>query len=205
MIRNFTLISLVASLFLLMACGDNSTSDKKKAKSQLKTLVQKYKKEIKAGRKLKKEFMQTLGKQLKEAIKKSGPAGAISICKTASSQAEQSFKSKDPNILSFRRISSKPRNVKDHTPTAAETKKLDSMEKRVKAGKHPGLRIIAEKDSVTVLYPIRVGGLCLQCHGDPANMDKKVLAEIKKHYPDDKATGYKAKDFRGAFAIKWKQ
>jgi len=41
---------------------------------------------------------------------------------------------------------------------------------------------------------------CLKCHGE--QLDPAVQARIKELYPDDKATGYKTGDLRGAVTIR---
>ncbi len=49
--------------------------------------------------------------------------------------------------------------------------------------------------------PMKVGGLCLNCHGDKAAIDQQVLALLREHYPDDEATGYAPGDFRGLISV----
>ena len=40
---------------------------------------------------------------------------------------------------------------------------------------------------------------CLTCHG--SNIKPELAAKINSLYPEDKATGYKAGELRGAFTI----
>ncbi len=43
---------------------------------------------------------------------------------------------------------------------------------------------------------------CLKCHGLPGkDIDANTLALLQKKYPEDKATGYKLGDLRGAWKI----
>jgi hypothetical protein len=53
------------------------------------------------------------------------------------------------------------------------------------------------QDRMGYVEPIRVQGLCLTCHG-PA-LDPELAAEIERLYPEDRATGFAAGDFRGVF------
>lgn len=47
--------------------------------------------------------------------------------------------------------------------------------------------------------PIRVGPMCLQCHG--AAISEPVAAALDARYPEDQARGYEAGDLRGVFWI----
>jgi len=46
---------------------------------------------------------------------------------------------------------------------------------------------------------IPTGEGCLKCHGQ--NIAPEITAKLKENYPDDKATGFKLGDVRGAFSI----
>ena len=59
---------------------------------------------------------------------------------------------------------------------------------------HPGL-------VRTVYTGISSDGACLKCHGDAGTMSEQVRREIAAAYPNDRATGYKAGDFRGIISV----
>jgi hypothetical protein len=45
---------------------------------------------------------------------------------------------------------------------------------------------------------------CLKCHGEKnKEIEPKTLGVIQKLYPNDLAHGYKLKDFRGMWAVKF--
>jgi hypothetical protein len=46
--------------------------------------------------------------------------------------------------------------------------------------------------------------MCLNCHGTDDFLSKEIKNFLKEKYPEDKATGYKAGDFRGAVSVKIK-
>ena len=46
---------------------------------------------------------------------------------------------------------------------------------------------------------IPTGGVCLACHGE--NLAQGVQETITTLYPNDKATGFKSGDIRGAFVV----
>jgi hypothetical protein len=53
--------------------------------------------------------------------------------------------------------------------------------------------------SFRFMKAIPTGEVCLKCHG--ADIAADVKAKLQEAYPDDKATGYKPGDVRGAFTI----
>jgi hypothetical protein len=53
--------------------------------------------------------------------------------------------------------------------------------------------------NLAATHPIRVGEMCLQCHGERAEIGEKTLARIEELYPEDSATGFAAGDLRGWF------
>ena len=46
---------------------------------------------------------------------------------------------------------------------------------------------------------IPTGAVCLKCHG--TDLSPAVTAKLTELYPDDKATGFKEGDLRGAFVV----
>ncbi|MFN7177274.1 MAG: DUF3365 domain-containing protein, partial [Thermaurantiacus sp.] len=45
---------------------------------------------------------------------------------------------------------------------------------------------------------------CLACHGPEEAIAPAVRAAIAERYPDDRATGFRAGELRGAFSIGWR-
>ena len=95
-----------------------------------------------------------------------------------------------------------PRNA----PDAWERQVLQQWERDLQAGKpigevaqwrtERGQRVYRYMRPITVAMP-----LCLECHGDPKAIKPEVRRLIRQNYPNDKATGYKLGDLRGAFSI----
>ena len=48
--------------------------------------------------------------------------------------------------------------------------------------------------------PIRMKGICMQCHGD--RIEPAVKARLQALYPDDEATGFEKGELRGMFWVK---
>jgi len=57
-----------------------------------------------------------------------------------------------------------------------------------------------EDGATGYIEPIYVKPGCLQCHGSV--LTPEVRDYLAKHYPDDRATGFSAGDYRGLFWLK---
>lgn len=143
-----------------------------------------------------------LGGALQKAVKTEGIAAAIASCRTLSPRIEAG---KSTGEVRIRRISDRYRNP-DHAPDPYEASILAQWKNDLAAGEKPGV-LSAETDAgFRVMKPIIIGnGLCLQCHGAPAEMNPDAAREIARLYPDDRATGYKLGDLRGAFTAVWQE
>lgn len=135
-----------------------------------------------------------LMKELKGAMKKSGPMGALKVCNL---NAEAITKSKNSKSYSVGRTSLKYRNSRN-SPESWMTNILKEYEKsKSKEGKVVKL----QNGKHAYVEPIYIKGLCLTCHG--SNISNKLQSQISEMYPSDKATNYKAGDFRGLFWVKF--
>ncbi len=47
-----------------------------------------------------------------------------------------------------------------------------------------------------------IKGPCLRCHG--ASIGPEIAARLRRDYPNDRATGFSAGDFRGLFWVEVK-
>lgn len=157
-----------------------------------------------ASRATVKEFAGTLQGELQAAMKAGGPVHALGVCREkAPAIAADISKAKGWRVV---RTSLKTRNAKN-APDAWETKVLQDFEKRKAAGEDPAKLEHAEmvmhggKHEFRYMKAIVIaeGAPCLACHGGKIAPD--VAAKLQTLYPDDKATGYKTGDVRGAFSI----
>lgn len=140
---------------------------------------------------------------LQEKVTNEGAMAAVSFCREFApsygkeKNAEWSAKAKaelGAQAFQFRRISLKNRNPKN-TP---DTQEADILAQWEKGEIRP---VVFKRDEkIFTMHPIKISQpLCLSCHGEAGSLDGKAAAEIKKLYPQDKATGYKMGDLRGAF------
>jgi hypothetical protein len=132
-----------------------------------------------AARELAAAFIQGLGAALKNEMSRSGPAGAISVCKEiAPDIAGRLSRTHGWRVT---RVGTRVRNPMLGLP--------DIWEQQV-------LARFAEREA------IGIQSLCLTCHGPKDQIPQSVRAALARHYPADQATGYKLGDLRGAISIK---
>jgi hypothetical protein len=145
-----------------------------------------------------------LGKKLHLLVKKEGPEYAVEFCSKEAMRLTDSVS--NAMGLNIRRLAKKYRNPDN------ETLGKDSLifKKYIidwLAHQPLNEQIIINKRGNPVYYnPIRVKHFCLTCHGEPGKTMNPDLAEkIKKHYPEDKATGFKEGQLRGMWVITFPQ
>jgi hypothetical protein len=140
---------------------------------------------------------------LREAMDSAGPALAIHFCAdSAQARTLRHWK----NGLYIRRVSRRIRNV-DDTPDAIERGLLERLAALNHDGRLPAelIEVIRAPDGTYELQymrPLLVERRCLACHGDPASLDPAVRAELARRYPEDRATGYRVGDLRGAVSVR---
>ena len=148
-------------------------------------------------------FQQRLQTALRTAIAEQGLPGAVSACSTLAPAiaAEESAASG----ASIGRIAARNRNPAARVPRDVR-KHYDTLAAQpIEAGK-PALRVWSSGSGrsakVNYLRAIpMMGQPCLSCHG--TDIDPAVAARIAKLYPQDKATGFRPAELRGAMLIRW--
>jgi hypothetical protein len=148
------------------------------------------------------ESQKILGKGLMGAIKNHDLTYAISFCSDTAEILTQSI-STVLNVK-MKRVSDKNRNPNNaaNTEELAYISKAKSLLLNGKALK-PEYRISG--DSITAYIPIMTKPICLNCHGEPANMKTKVISKIIDLYPNDKALDYKDHELRGIWVVEMKE
>lgn len=147
-------------------------------------------------------FGAELKSELMSAMKAGGTVNAISVCNTSAMDISAEI-SREKN-MNLSRVSLKNRNPAN-AANNWQSKVLLSFEKRQAQGEDPqslAWQEITETDQGTefrFMKAIPTGGLCLQCHG--ATLAPEVSEKLADLYPQDKATGYREGDIRGAFVV----
>jgi hypothetical protein len=151
-----------------------------------------------------KELGEALKKELIAAITNGGAISAISVCHTAAPAIAAGIS--DKRAMKVARTALKVRNPAN-APDAFEMRILEDFSAKIAAGADPATlehaETLTENGVATFRYMKAIpmaAQPCAACHGTDVKPD--VLAEIKKLYPQDEATGFKPGELRGAFSIK---
>lgn len=141
---------------------------------------------------MKKAFMSVLSTELAK-----GPENALSACKIKAPTIPAQFKD-----VSVGRTTNKPRNAVN-TPKSWMQSFLNKGAKTTADNPLKPETVILDGNRRGYFEPIYIAPMCITCHGEAIDMSlKKKIDEL---YPKDLATGYKVKDFRGAFWVEFKQ
>jgi len=149
-----------------------------------------------------KAFGGALQKELKGAMQAGGPLNALQVCNIEALPITTKI-SEDKNA-SVSRVSLKNRNP-DNVPDDWEKIILEDFDDRAAKGEdvtEMGFAEVIEKDGkngIRFMKALPTGGVCLTCHGEGVSGELK--AKLDELYPDDKATGYKLGEVRGAIVV----
>lgn len=152
---------------------------------------------LQAARDAAEELTSALKRTLGAELAASGVAGAVTVCAEV---AQDIALEHTTDAVRVRRVSLRTRNPLNR-PDAWEQDRLERME--AAAGDDEVVEVVAGDRGRALRYlkPIRVGAVCLQCHGATDAIDPEVLARIRETYPEDRAVGYATGDFRGAVSV----
>lgn len=151
-----------------------------------------------AARKLVGEFSKDLKGELMAALAEADAAGALDVCQKVAPAVADSY---SVGGWTIRRVSEKFRNPDNR----ADTTELRILAQFADSTRPVFLHNWTETDSgavYTYYQPIRTMGLCLKCHGDMQTLAPGVYQRLRKLYPLDRATGYKADELRGMFVVR---
>lgn len=142
---------------------------------------------------------------LQAEIAKSGPEGAIAACQVQAPALARA--ASERTGWSVKRVSLRNRNPKA-VPDAWERAALEDFDRRA-AAHEPAAKLeryeAVQEDGKTVWRYMRAlptADLCLACHGAPDQLSPAVKAKLAALYPDDRATGYRVGDIRGAMTLR---
>uniref|UniRef100_Q3AS44 Cytochrome c family protein n=1 Tax=Chlorobium chlorochromatii (strain CaD3) TaxID=340177 RepID=Q3AS44_CHLCH len=142
-----------------------------------------------------------LGAVLKAEIAKSGPEGAISVCRDEAPKIAKELSKESGTRI--RRVSLQQRSCKAK-PDKWEKAVLEEFDRRAAAGEP--LTTLEKGEQVGSKYrymkALPVQDRCLNCHGSLETMKPAVKAALEQHYPKDKATGYREGQIRGAISVR---
>jgi mono/diheme cytochrome c family protein len=151
------------------------------------------------GREIALSAKSILGKNLLTAINTKGVADALLFCN------ERAIPLTDSMAVALgaglKRVSDKNRNPAN----AAEAEELDYINEAKSAIQSQGTanpKILDKGNKVVGFYPIMTNDMCLKCHGaSTKDIEAKTLDNIRRLYPEDKATGYAVNELRGIWVV----
>lgn len=130
-------------------------------------------------------------------------ANAVKVCSEIAQGITRQLSVKTG--YSVRRVSMRYRNPKN-IPDEYERRKLKEFDvlNRDKRLKNEYAEVVKEqgKDYLRYMKPLIAFPLCINCHGAKENIAPEVKVILADKYPDDRATGFKVGDVRGAISIK---
>ena len=158
--------------------------------------------EVAAAKAAIKEFAGALQTELKAAMKAGGPIAAIGVCNTQAMPITAQASADHGMTLS--RVSLKNRNP-ENAANDWQSAVLEDFEKKKLVG--TDVTQLAWSETVKAgddqefrfMKAIPTGEVCLKCHGTQIAPEvSQILANL---YPEDRATGYREGDIRGAFVV----
>ena len=149
----------------------------------------------------------TLLKNLTDELKTGDHIGAMSYCNEHAQILTKTINDSLPPGIKVNRTSMKYRNPVNK-PTEIEQEVLSIFESKINKNQPIPDHYYIEKvspDSSKIIYhyfkPIKTTSLCLDCHGQKADIAPEITDLLKEKYPNDLAVGYKSGDFRGLIHV----
>lgn len=150
-------------------------------------------------------FMQTLGGALKKQLELGGAESAIGVCKQVAPALASEYSSDGRTV---KRVSLKARNIVQGTPDTWERSVLEGFDRQQNKpiGEMEVAQVMSDSDGrwFRFMKAIPTQPMCLQCHGQPADISAGVRQLLLQEYPQDKAVGYSSGQVRGAISIKYR-
>lgn len=142
---------------------------------------------------------------LQDELARGGPEGAVAACRDQAPEIAREVSAQTG--WAIRRVSLRNRNPKA-VPDAWERAALEDFERRAAAGEAPGrlerAEVVVEGGAKVERWmrALPTAELCLNCHGTSDRIAPATAARIAALYPQDRATGYRVGEIRGAITLK---
>jgi hypothetical protein len=146
-------------------------------------------------------FQSALKRELTAALADGGPAAAITVCNVRAPVIADSFSSMAG--IDIKRVSLRQRNSQ-YRPDSFEVEALERFHLDNAPEPETYSEVVFDSGGVRILRymkEIKVGQLCLNCHGNPKNFPARLKKALAEYYPNDRAVGYEVGDSRGAFSM----
>ncbi len=138
----------------------------------------------------------TLIQNVQQAIQKGGTEYAVDFCNINAISLTDSLS--DGLQVSIERLTDRTRNLENGLKTEMDQDLFNSFKENPKLADS----FLAEGNNYVFYKRINMGmPTCIQCHGNPKDIEPKTLEKIQFLYADDQATSYELNDFRGMWKI----
>ncbi len=144
--------------------------------------------------------MRRLKSSLMDGIAKAGsPEKTIPFCHSAA--LPLTVEEVSGKIVDVRRATLKARNPTNQANEGegAVLRRWSALAE--KGEKIPAFETTVEGNFLHYYRLLKIEPMCLMCHGAESSLTPAIRAELKKHYPNDPATGYKSGDLRGLIHV----
>ncbi|MFZ5979456.1 MAG: Tll0287-like domain-containing protein [Candidatus Zixiibacteriota bacterium] len=143
-------------------------------------------------------FSRELKGELMSAMSQGGAVKAIDICRYQAPKISRIF---SINGVKIARVAERYRNL-DNRATLKEIEIMKKFEDTLTTPEYLGEWTHSDSAETYHYYkPIYTQPICLNCHGGLQTLSPGVIDAVRKHYPSDKATGFKVGELRGIFVV----
>jgi hypothetical protein len=179
------------------AIAETDAGDEKRAWKQVdeEGLGETSRAKLERARGAQKALGSTLKKELTRAVSEKSFSGAVEFCRDRAPEIAEEVAEK--RGVAIGRTSHRLRNP-DNNPPAWARPAVERKEARQYIYQGPDQQL-------GYLKPIKLGGLCTNCHGTKDQLADGVPEALGKYYPKDQATGFEPGDLRGWFWVEVKQ
>ncbi len=185
--RSVSPLPLLASVLVLGACAGEEIDEATRARV------------VAVGDPAAMLLIGTLGGELAERLDASGPAGAIRFCAGEAQALTDSVSANLGEGWEVKRTTLRTRNPRN-APDSMEAEALRFFHEA--GGELPANHVQrTPRGDYRYYRPLRIGELCLQCHGERDRLDPAVRELLETRYPADQATGYAEGDLRGLVRV----
>jgi hypothetical protein len=141
--------------------------------------------------------------ELQTAMQAGGPINALTACQIKAPEVATSVSASQQ--LQISRVSLRNRNPVMGMPSEWQAQVLNDFEARKVKGEALESLVYSElvesngKQEYRFMKAIPTEAMCLTCHG--SDISPAIMTRLTELYPQDKATGFKEGDLRGAFVV----
>ncbi len=183
--------ALAAALVALLAAGAEKIPDPAVAKA------------VARAREAAEGLVGHLKGLLGEELAAGGFERAVAVCSEKALAETKAFAERQG--ISVRRVTTRTRNPANK-PDEFERRVLGVFERMRRAGAvmsdYYEVVETGGRKELRYLKPLLVQGMCLTCHGPKEKIPVEVAKILAQRYPDDRATGYRAGELRGAVSVR---